>query len=70
MLDNIKQTITELARPFSIYACSLAVAIGLFVPSVTEAKMWVAAAVAGGVAAARTADKRAAYQAGIAKVEG
>jgi hypothetical protein len=50
--------ITELARPFTIYASGLAVAVGAFVPSVSADKLWVAAAVAGSVSVARSIDKR------------
>ncbi len=67
---DIKQTVTEWARPFSIYMGSLGVFIGLFFPSVTVDKLWVAAALAGTVSAARTVDKRSAYQNGVKTVEG
>jgi hypothetical protein len=50
--------LTELARPFTIYVSGLAVALGVFVPAVSEDKLWVAAAVAGSVSVARSIDKR------------
>ncbi len=57
-LSNLIDPLTELARPFTIYLSGLAVAIGVFVPSVSEDKLWVAAAVAGSVSIARSIDKR------------
>lgn len=64
-LSGLVQPLTELARPFSIYLSGLAVAIGVFVPSVSQEKLWVAAAVAGGVSLARSIDKRAAARAAM-----
>jgi hypothetical protein len=57
-LSYLIDPLTELARPFTIYASGLAVAVGVFVPSVSEDKLWVAAAVAGSVSIARSIDKR------------
>ena len=57
-LSDLVDPLTELARPFTIYASGLAVAIGVFIPCVSEDKLWVAAAVAGSVSIARSIDKR------------
>jgi hypothetical protein len=57
-LSDLVDPLTELARPFTIYASGFAVAIGVFVPFVSEDKLWVAAAVAGSVSIARSIDKR------------
>jgi hypothetical protein len=63
-LSDLIEPITELARPFTIYASGLAVAAGVFVPSVSEDKLWVAAAVAGSVSVARSIDKHVAVKFG------
>lgn len=57
-IADLVEPITELARPFSIYLGALGVFIGLFIPSVSEEKLWVAAAMAGAVSIARSIDKR------------
>ncbi|MGA7675146.1 MAG: hypothetical protein WCA78_08885 [Rhizomicrobium sp.] len=56
-LFDLVEPLTELARPFTIYLSGLAVAIGVFVPCVSQDKLWVAAAVAGSVSIARSIDK-------------
>ena len=57
-ISDLIEPLTELARPFTIYTSGLAVAVGVFVPSVSDDKLWVAAAVAGSVSVARSIDKR------------
>ena len=59
-LSDLVEPLTELARPFTIYLSGLAVAVGVFVPSVSQDKLWVAAAVAGSVSIARSIDKHVA----------
>ena len=54
MLDIFKQA----ARPFSIYAATVAVCGGVFVPFVTVEKLLVAASLTGVVAGLRSIDKR------------
>ena len=53
-LDAFKQA----ARPFSIYAATVAVCAGVFVPFVTVEKLAVAASLSGVVAGLRSLDKR------------
>lgn len=54
--ENV-ETIKDLGRPFGMYLGALAVCIGVFVPVVTPDKLWVAAALAGVLGAARSVDK-------------
>ncbi|WP_395671652.1 hypothetical protein [Phenylobacterium sp.] len=54
LLDIFKQA----ARPFSIYAATVAVCAGVFVPFVTVEKLAIAASLSGVVAGLRSLDKR------------
>lgn len=47
------------ARPFGLYLNGIALAVGLFVPSVTAEKMTILAALFGSVSYMRTVEKKA-----------
>lgn len=56
------EIIKALARPMATVLGGIGVFVGLFVPSVSADKLWVAAALAGVLGAARTIDKIAGKQ--------
>ncbi|MHB8287157.1 MAG: hypothetical protein ACYDD1_21125 [Caulobacteraceae bacterium] len=58
-LDTLIAAVGDLARPFTVYAGGAAVAVGVFVPSVSADKLWIAAAMAGVVGVARSLDNQA-----------
>lgn len=59
-LRNNRDLIEILARPFTIYLTTIATSLALFIPSVSVDKLWVGAALAGGMGIARSIDKKTA----------